>query len=211
MTYSVKEIYYTLQGEGAQTGRAAVFLRFAGCNLWTGLERDRGEAVCRFCDTDFVGTDGVGGGKFQTAIDLASAVASKWPGGNHGKRYVVCTGGEPLLQIDEALIAALHQAGFEIGIETNGTLLPPPGIDWICVSPKADAELKLTRGSELKLIYPQEGASPERYAALAFDHFFLQPMDSPQREVNTAAATQYCLANPQWRLSLQTHKLIGIR
>jgi len=211
MTYSVKEIYYTLQGEGAQTGRAAVFLRFAGCNLWTGLERDRGEAVCRFCDTDFVGTDGVGGGKFQTAIDLASAVASKWPGGNHGKRYVVCTGGEPLLQIDEALIAALHQAGFEIGIETNGTLLPPPGIDWICVSPKADAELKLTRGSELKLIYPQEGASPERYAALAFDHFFLQPMDSPQREANTLAATQYCLAHPQWRLSLQTHKLIGIR
>jgi len=211
MTYSVKEIYYTLQGEGAQTGRAAVFLRFAGCNLWTGLERDRGEAVCRFCDTDFVGTDGAGGGKFQTAIDLASAVASKWPGGNHGKRYVVCTGGEPLLQIDEALIAALHQAGFEIGIETNGTLLPPPGIDWICVSPKADAELKLTRGSELKLIYPQEGASPERYAALAFDHFFLQPMDSPQREANTLAATQYCLAHPQWRLSLQTHKLIGIR
>ena len=209
MTYSVKEIYYTLQGEGARTGRAAVFLRFAGCNLWSGLERDRGQAVCRFCDTDFVGTDGVGGGKFPDAEDLARAVALTWPGG--GRPYVVCTGGEPLLQIDDALVAALHAQGFEIGIETNGTLLPPDGIDWICVSPKADAELKLTRGDELKLIYPQDGAEPERYAGLGFDHFFLQPMDNAQRDASTRAATEYCLAHPQWRLSLQTHKLIGIR
>jgi 7-carboxy-7-deazaguanine synthase (Cx14CxxC type) len=211
MTYSVKEIYYTLQGEGAQTGRAAVFLRFAGCNLWTGLERDRAGAICRFCDTDFVGTDGPGGGKFRSAEALASAVAAAWPSHNNAKRYVVCTGGEPLLQIDDTLIAALHAEGFEIGIETNGTLLPPPGIDWICVSPKADAELNLTRGNELKLIYPQKGGEPERYAALAFDNFFLQPMDDPERAANIEAATQYCLAHPQWRLSLQTHKLIGIR
>ena len=211
MTYSVKEIYYTLQGEGAQTGRAAVFMRFAGCNLWTGLERDRATAICQFCDTDFVGTDGPGGGKFQSAGDLARAVAEKWPQGSAAKRYVVCTGGEPLLQIDDALIAALHANGFEIGIETNGTLLPPAGIDWICVSPKASAELNLTRGNELKLIYPQYGAPPERYAGLAFDNFFLQPMDNPERDANTRAATEYCLAHPQWRLSLQTHKLIGIR
>jgi len=209
MTYSVKEIYYTLQGEGAQTGRAAVFLRFAGCNLWTGLERDRATAVCQFCDTDFIGTDGPGGGKFVTADDLAAAVAAQWPGG--AKPYVVCTGGEPLLQLDEAAIAALHAKGFEIGIETNGTQTPPPGIDWICVSPKANAELVLTRGNELKLIYPQTGAEPERYADLAFDNFFLQPMDNPDRDANTAAATRYCLDHPRWRLSLQTHKLIGIR
>jgi 7-carboxy-7-deazaguanine synthase len=209
MTYSVKEMYYTLQGEGARTGRAAVFLRFAGCNLWTGLERDRHKATCQFCDTDFVGTDGPGGGKFETAEILAEAVAVKWPGG--AQPYVVCTGGEPLLQLDEPLIAALHARGFEIGIETNGTQLPPDGIDWICVSPKANAEMKLTHGNELKLVYPQEGAPPERYAALAFDHFFLQPMDNPAREANTSAATEYCLAHPQWRLSLQTHKLIGIR
>jgi len=209
MTYSVKEIYYTLQGEGAQAGRAAVFLRFAGCNLWSGLERDRASAVCQFCDTDFVGTDGPGGGKFATADDLAAAVAEKWPGG--GKPYVVCTGGEPLLQLDDAAIAALHARGFEIGIETNGTQMPPAGIDWICVSPKADAELVLTRGNELKLIYPQDRAPPERYAGLGFDHFFLQPMDNDARTANTAAATAYCLAHPQWRLSLQTHKLIGIR
>ncbi len=209
MTYSVKEIYYTLQGEGAQAGRAAVFLRFAGCNLWTGLERDRDGAVCRFCDTDFVGTDGPGGGKFRTAPELARAVAGKWPGG--GRPYVVCTGGEPLLQLDAELIDALHAEQFEVGIETNGTLLPPPGLDWICVSPKAGAELNLLRGSELKLIYPQEGAPPERYAGLAFAHFFLQPMDDPGREANTRAATEYCLVHPQWRLSLQTHKLIGIR
>jgi 7-carboxy-7-deazaguanine synthase (Cx14CxxC type) len=211
MAYAVKEIYYTLQGEGAQSGRAAVFLRFAGCNLWSGLERDRADAVCRFCDTDFVGTDGPGGGKFTTAAGLARAVAEKWPIGVRARPYVVCTGGEPLLQIDDALVAALHGAGFEIGIETNGTLEPPDGIDWICVSPKAGAELNLTHGNELKLIYPQEDAPPERYAGLAFDHFFLQPMDSPAREENTRAATAYCLAHPGWRLSLQTHKLIGIR
>jgi 7-carboxy-7-deazaguanine synthase (Cx14CxxC type) len=210
MSYQVKEIYYTLQGEGAQTGRAAVFLRFAGCNLWSGLERDRTDAVCKFCDTDFVGTDGPGGGKFADVDALAGAVSRQWPKDDRCKPYVVCTGGEPLLQIDDALVAALHARGFEIGIETNGTLLPPAGIDWICVSPKADAELKLTRGNELKLIYPQARGEPERYAALAFDHFFLQPMDSPEREINTSAATAYCLAHPKWRLSLQTHKLLGI-
>ena len=208
MTYSVKEMYYTLQGEGAQTGRAAVFLRFAGCNLWTGLERDREKAVCQFCDTDFVGTDGPGGGKFANAEELAQAVAQKWPGG--GRPYVVCTGGEPLLQLDEAAVAALHARGFEIGVETNGTQLPPSGIDWICVSPKAGADLVLTHGNELKLVYPQKDAEPERYAGLAFANFFLQPMDSPQRDANTAAAIQYCLSHPQWRLSVQTHKAIGI-
>jgi 7-carboxy-7-deazaguanine synthase (Cx14CxxC type) len=211
MTYSVKEIYYTLQGEGARTGRAAVFLRFAGCNLWTGVERDRANAICKFCDTDFVGTDGIGGGKFATAEALARAVEEKWPAGSMAQPYVVCTGGEPLLQIDEALIAALHAHHFEIGIETNGTLLPPPGIEWICVSPKADADLVLIRGNELKLIYPQPGAPPERYASLLFDNFFLQPMDNPDHDANKRAATEYCLAHPQWRLSLQTHKLIGIR
>jgi 7-carboxy-7-deazaguanine synthase (Cx14CxxC type) len=211
MTYSVKEIYYTLQGEGAHAGRAAVFLRFAGCNLWSGLEKDRAEATCRFCDTDFVGTDGPGGGKFADAAALANAVAARWPKDGAGKPYVVCTGGEPLLQLDEGLIAALHAEGFEIGIETNGTLLPPAGIDWICVSPKADAEQKLMRGDELKLVYPQAGASPERYAGQEFRHFFLQPMDDENRAANTGAATQYCLEHPQWRLSLQTHKLIGIR
>jgi 7-carboxy-7-deazaguanine synthase (Cx14CxxC type) len=210
MTYHVKEIYYTLQGEGAQTGRAAVFLRFAGCNLWSGLERDRSEATCKFCDTDFVGTDGPGGGKFADARSLAEAVSRQWPKHNSGKPYVVCTGGEPLLQIDDVLVAALHERGLEIGIETNGTLMPPEGIDWICVSPKADAELKLERGNELKLIYPQARGEPERFEALAFDHFFLQPMDSPERDANTRAATAYCLAHPKWRLSLQTHKLLGI-
>jgi 7-carboxy-7-deazaguanine synthase len=208
MTYSVKEMYYTLQGEGAQTGRAAVFLRFAGCNLWTGLERDRATAVCQFCDTDFVGTDGPGGGKFATPEALADAVAAKWPGG--GRHYVVCTGGEPTLQLDAAAIDALHVRGFEIGMETNGTNPVPPGIDWICVSPKANAELVQIHGNELKLVYPQAGAAPERYAGLAFVNFFLQPMDDAQRETNTAAATAYCFAHPQWRLSLQTHKLIGI-
>ncbi|HEX4302181.1 MAG TPA: 7-carboxy-7-deazaguanine synthase [Rhizomicrobium sp.] len=221
MTYSVKEIYYTLQGEGAQAGRAAVFLRFAGCNLWSGLERDRATAVCQYCDTDFIGTDGPGGGKFATAEALAHAVAEKWPGAlrgaasgasqGEGLPYVVCTGGEPLLQLDAAAIAALHARSFEIGIETNGTQIPPPGIDWICVSPKANADLVLTRGNELKLVYPQDGAAPERYAGLAFGQFFLQPMDNARRDANTAAATQYCLDHPQWRLSLQTHKLIGIR
>jgi len=211
MSYQVKEIYYTLQGEGARAGRAAVFLRFAGCNLWSGLERDRARAVCQFCDTEFVGTDGPGGGKFADAAALARAVQEKWPHGQHGKPYVVCTGGEPLLQLDKALIDALHEQGFEVGLETNGTLLPPASVDWICVSPKANAELVLKRGNELKLIFPQDGAPPERYAGLAFENFFLQPMDSPAREDNTRAATDYCLAHPQWRLSLQTHKLIGIR
>ena len=209
MTYQVKEIYYTLQGEGARAGRAAVFLRFAGCNLWSGREEDRATATCQFCDTDFVGTAGPGGGKFPDAAALATAVAGKWPA-RGGKPYVVCTGGEPLLQLDAALIEALHGKGFEIGIETNGTLLPPSGIDWICVSPKAGAEFVLKTGNELKLIYPQAGAEPENYAGLAFAHFFLQPMDSPARAANTAAAAVYCLAHPQWRLSLQTHKLIGI-
>jgi 7-carboxy-7-deazaguanine synthase len=210
MTYAVKEIYYTLQGEGAQTGRAAVFLRFAGCNLWSGREEDRASAACKFCDTDFVGTDGPGGGKFASPDALADAVAAKWPKGSRAAPYVVCTGGEPLLQIDRALIDALHARGFEIGVETNGTLLPPPGLDWICVSPKAGAEFVLTSGDELKLVYPQEGAEPERYADLVFRHFFLQPMDGPARAANTEAATAYCLSHPQWRLSLQTHKLIGI-
>ena len=210
MTYSVKEIYYTLQGEGAQSGRAAVFLRFAGCNLWSGLEKDRAEATCRFCDTDFVGTDGRGGGKFADAASLAQAVKQQWPTHAKGKPYVVCTGGEPLLQLDGAAVRALKTEGFEVGIETNGTLLPPPGIDWICVSPKADAEQKLSRGNELKLIYPQDGAPPERFADQNFTHFFLQPMDNAERAANTQAAIAYCLAHPQWRLSLQTHKLLGI-
>lgn len=212
MSYAVKEIYYTLQGEGAQVGCAAVFCRFAGCNLWSGREADRATAVCQFCDTDFVGTDGPGGGKFDTANALAAAVAAQWPdsGQPHARRLVVCTGGEPLLQLDEALVAALHTHGFAIAIETNGTQLPPPGIDWICVSPKADAELVLKTGNELKLIYPQAGAEPERFAQLAFQNFFLQPMDGPDRARNTQLATQYCLKHPQWRLSLQTHKLIGV-
>lgn len=208
MTYSVKEIFYTLQGEGAQTGRPAVFCRFAGCNLWSGLERDRTGAVCTFCDTDFIGTDGEGGGKFATAEALADAIAARWPGG--GKPYVVCTGGEPILQLDETLIAALHARGFEIAAETNGTLPPPAGLDWICVSPKAQAPLTITTGNELKLVFPQPMAMPERFEGLAFRHFFLQPMDGPAREANTAAATAYCLAHPHWRLSLQTHKIIGI-
>jgi 7-carboxy-7-deazaguanine synthase (Cx14CxxC type) len=210
MTYSVKEIYYTLQGEGAQTGRAAVFLRFAGCNLWSGLEKDRTEATCQFCDTDFVGTDGPNGGKFADAASLARAVRAQWPEQAGGKPYVVCTGGEPLLQLNSAAIAAFKAQGFEIGIETNGTLLPPAGIDWICVSPKADAEQKLKRGDELKLVYPQDKALPERFAGQSFTHFFLQPMDNERRAANTEAATAYCLAHPQWRLSLQTHKLLGI-
>ncbi len=210
MTYSVKEIYYTLQGEGAQTGRAAVFLRFAGCNLWSGMEKDRTQAVCQFCDTDFVGTDGPNGGKFADAASLARAVRELWPAHADGKPYVVCTGGEPLLQLDDAAVAALKAQGFEIGIETNGTLIPPSGIDWICVSPKAEAEQKLKHGDELKLVYPQDKAQPERFADQAFDHFFLQPMDNENRAANTEAATAYCLAHPQWRLSLQTHKLLGI-
>jgi len=208
MSYAVKELYFTLQGEGAQAGRAAVFLRFAGCNLWSGREEDRAQAICRFCDTDFVGMDGPGGGRFETAAQLADAVAAQWPGG--GRPYVVCTGGEPLLQLDGALVEALHALGFEVGVETNGTQTPPPGLDWICVSPKAGADLVLTRGDELKLVYPQPGAEPERFTGLAFEHFLLQPMDSPAREAATAAALAYCLAHPQWRLSLQTHKILRI-
>jgi 7-carboxy-7-deazaguanine synthase len=210
MTYSVKEIYYTLQGEGARTGRAAVFLRFAGCNLWSGREEDRATATCNFCDTDFFGTDGPGGGKFLGADELGDAVAAEWPQREKAKPYVVCTGGEPLLQLDADLIDALHRRDFEIGIETNGTMLPPEGIDWICVSPKAGAEFVLKRGNELKLIFPQKGAEPERFSDLEFAHFFLQPMDGPKRSENTRAAAAYCMAHPQWRLSLQTHKLIGI-
>jgi 7-carboxy-7-deazaguanine synthase len=209
MTYQVKEIYYTLQGEGARTGRAAVFLRFSGCNLWSGREQDRATAICKFCDTEFVGTGGPGGGKFSTARNLADAVERNWQNGG-GKPYVVCTGGEPLLQLDAPLIEALHGAGFEIGIETNGTIMPPSGLDWVCVSPKAGAEFIAKSGDELKLIYPQPGAEPEHYADLCFRHFFLQPMDGPARHENTLAAAAYCLTHPQWRLSLQTHKLIGI-
>jgi 7-carboxy-7-deazaguanine synthase len=210
MSYQVKEIYYTLQGEGARAGRAAVFLRFAGCNLWNGLERDRAAAMCQFCDTDFVGTDGPGGGKYADPGSLALAVAARWPIPGRSRPYVVCTGGEPLLQVDLQLIDALHAAGLEIAVETNGTLSAPQGLDWICVSPKADAPLVLDRGNELKLIYPQSGAAPHRYEHLAFEHFFLQPMDGPARHVNTRAAVEYCLVHPQWRLSLQTHKLVGI-
>jgi 7-carboxy-7-deazaguanine synthase (Cx14CxxC type) len=210
MTYAVKEIFYTLQGEGANTGRAAVFCRFAGCNLWTGRERDRAEAVCQFCDTDFVGTDGPGGGSFATAESLAAAVAAAWPNGASGRRFVVCTGGEPLLQVDHSLLAALHAAGFEVAVETNGTQRPVAGIDWVCVSPKAGAPLEVRGGDEIKLVFPQPGAEPERFERLDFRHFFLQPMDGPERQANTEAALRYCLAHPRWRLSLQTHKLLGI-
>ena len=209
--YSVKEIYYTLQGEGAQAGRAAVFLRFAGCNLCTGREQDRATATCTFCDTDFVGTDGPGGGKFATATALASAVAARWPGeGQRGRRLVICTGGEPLLQLDSVLIEALHGLGFEVAVETNGTQPAPAGLDWICVSPKAQAPLRLTVGDELKLVYPQATALPERFESLDFQHFFLQPMDGPEAARNTKLAVQYCLDHPQWRLSVQTHKAAGI-
>jgi 7-carboxy-7-deazaguanine synthase len=209
VTYSVKECFYTLQGEGAHTGRAAVFLRFAGCNLWSGLERDRASAVCKFCDTDFIGVDGDGGGKFATAEAVVAHVAARWQGGG-GKPYVVCTGGEPLLQLDDDLIVALQARGFEVAVETNGTVVAPETLDWVCVSPKSTAELKQTSGDELKLVYPQADAMPERFEGLAFRNFFLQPMDGPQREANTAAAIAYCMAHPQWRLSLQTHKVTGI-
>ncbi|HET9664830.1 MAG TPA: 7-carboxy-7-deazaguanine synthase, partial [Burkholderiales bacterium] len=204
MIYSVKEIYYTLQGEGAQTGRAAVFCRFAGCNLWTGLERDRATATCRFCDTEFVGTDGVGGGKFDEPVALARAVVSRWPPHDGGTRLVVCTGGEPLLQLDQALVHAFQEDRFEVAVETNGTRPAPTGLDWICVSPKAGAPLVLDTGDELKLVYPQEGAPPEAFESLRFRHFFLQPMDGPERAANTQLAVAYCKAHPQWRLSLQT-------
>lgn len=212
--YSVKELFFTLQGEGAQAGRAAVFCRFAGCNLWSGREQDRATAVCTFCDTDFVGTDGQGGGKFATAEALADTIAQAWPhaadGSLPGKPYVVCTGGEPLLQLDVPLIDALHARGFEVAVETNGTQPAPPGLDWICVSPKADAPLVLTAGHELKLVYPQPLAQPERFAGLDFQHFFLQPMDSVLQREHTRAAVDYCMKHPQWRLSVQMHKVVGI-
>jgi 7-carboxy-7-deazaguanine synthase (Cx14CxxC type) len=212
MSYAVKEIFYTLQGEGAQAGRAAVFCRFAGCNLWSGREADRAAAICRFCDTEFVGVDGPGGGRFDSAESLAAAVASKWPADSSGHRFVVCTGGEPLLQLDIGLIAALHEQGFEIAVETNGTIAAPPEIDWICVSPKAAIELVQRSGDELKLVYPQieAEADPVRFEELGFRHFFLQPMDGTRREENTQLALRYCLEHPRWRLSLQTHKLLGI-
>jgi 7-carboxy-7-deazaguanine synthase (Cx14CxxC type) len=216
MAYAVKEIFYSLQGEGAQVGRPAVFCRFAGCNLWSGLERDRGEAVCQFCDTDFVGTEGPDGGVFETAEALAAAVHSRWPKAvakisRNSRPFVVCTGGEPLLQLDEPAIEALHAAGFEVAVETNGTRPVPAGIDWVCVSPKAGTELVVHSGDELKLIYPQPGAEPELYHGLEFVHFFLQPMDGPSLADNTRLTVAYCLSHPQWRLSLQTHKLLGLR
>ncbi len=210
MTYAVKEVYYTLQGEGGQSGRAAVFCRFAGCNLWSGREADRASAVCQFCDTDFVGTDGPGGGKFDTPEALAAQIAQQWPKGLPGRPLVVCTGGEPLLQLDTPLIDALHALGFEVAVETNGTQPAPAGLDWICVSPKADAPLVLTRGHELKLVYPQPAALPERFSALDFELFFLQPMDGLEQRRNTRLAIDYCLAHPQWRLSVQAHKTLGI-
>lgn len=209
--YTVKEIFLTLQGEGAHTGRTAVFCRFTGCNLWSGRESDRPHAVCKFCDTDFVGVS-ADGGRFPDATSLADAIAAKWPDGDHsGTRYVVCTGGEPLLQVDAELTEALHARGFTVAVETNGTQPAPPGLDWICVSPKAGAELTLRRGNELKLVFPQPGAEPERFDQLEFANWFLQPMDGPDRDANTRAAVAYCLAHPKWRLSLQTHKSLGIR
>jgi 7-carboxy-7-deazaguanine synthase (Cx14CxxC type) len=210
VTYAVKEVYATLQGEGFHTGRPAVFLRFAGCNLWTGREADRAAAVCRFCDTDFVGTDGPGGGKFASAAALADRVAATWSPRTGMDPFVVCTGGEPLLQLDPPLLDALHERGFTVAIETNGTLPVPPGVDWVCVSPKANAPLVVTAGDELKLVYPQPGAEPERYESLDFEHFSLQPMDGPDRERNTALVQAWVTAHPWWRVSLQTHKLLGI-
>ncbi|NJM55936.1 MAG: 7-carboxy-7-deazaguanine synthase [Verrucomicrobiae bacterium] len=213
--YAVKEIFYTLQGEGANAGRPAVFCRFSGCNLWSGREADRATAVCRFCDTDFVGTDGGGGGRFATAAELSAAIVtaagSAWSDGSSGQRLVVMTGGEPMLQVDAALIAALHDADIEIAIETNGTLAVPASIDWICVSPKAGADFVQRTGDELKLVFPQAGLDPAGLRGLAFTHLFLQPMDGPDRTANTEAAIRYCLANPDWRLSVQTHKVLGIR
>lgn len=209
MTYAVKEVFYTLQGEGANAGRAAVFCRFSGCNLWSGREADRAQAVCRFCDTDFVGTDGENGGKYRDAAALARRIASLWPCGE-GRRFVVCTGGEPLLQLDAALIDALHQESFEIAIETNGTIEVPPGIDWVCVSPKADAGLVVRRGDELKVVVPQDGQPLDEYATLDFRHFYVQPLDDASREVNTRLAIDWCRRHPRWRLSVQTHKYLNI-
>lgn len=212
MSYAVKEIFYTLQGEGAQTGRAAVFCRFAGCNLWSGRDEDRGGAVCQFCDTDFVGVAGPDGGRFASAEGLADRIAAAWQSVSPaGKKFVVCTGGEPLLQLDPPVIEALHARNFEVAVESNGTIAAPRRIDWLCVSPKAGAELVQTSGDELKLVFPQVGAAPAIYERLAFRHFFLQPMDGPRRQANTEEALRYCLDHPAWRLSLQTHKFVGIR
>lgn len=216
MAYAVKEMFYSLQGEGAQSGRAAVFCRFAGCNLWSGLEKDRADAGCRFCDTDFVGTEGPDGGVFDAAEALADAIDARWPKAATvdspiSRPFVVCTGGEPLLQLDEPAIEALHARGFEVAVETNGTRAVPDGVDWLCVSPKAGADLVVQSGDELKLIYPQPGAEPERFENLDFQHFFLQPMDGPAIEANIRLAVAYCLSHPRWRLSLQTHKLLGLR
>ncbi|MES1149827.1 MAG: 7-carboxy-7-deazaguanine synthase [Bradyrhizobium guangdongense] len=210
MSYAVKEIFLTLQGEGAHAGRASVFCRFAGCNLWSGREADRASAVCQFCDTDFVGTDGTLGGRYASAAELARTIAAQWQGADD-QRYVVLTGGEPLLQVDGPLVDALHAAGFEIGVETNGTMLPPDGLDWICVSPKGGSELVLRQGHELKLVYPQALALPEAFEELAFERFSLQPMDGPELAENTVRAIDYCLRHPQWRLSVQTQKTLGIR
>jgi 7-carboxy-7-deazaguanine synthase len=210
MTYTVREIFFTLQGEGANTGRPAVFCRFAGCNLWSGREADRASAICRFCDTEFVGV-GPDGGSFTTADALVDAIVAHWPAARAARPFVVCTGGEPLLQLDATLVDTFHRRDCEIAIETNGTRVPPPGIDWVCVSPKANAPLVLTSGDELKLVYPQDGGEPERYESLAFRHFFLQPMDGPVRDENTRKAIEYCLRHPRWRLSVQTHKALGLR
>lgn len=210
MTYSVKELFLTLQGEGANTGRRAVFCRFSGCNLWTGREEDRAKATCTFCDTDFIGTDGPGGGKFKTAQDLAKAAKALWGDTAGNTPLIVCTGGEPLLQLDAPLIAAFHAQGFEIAVETNGTIALPDGVDWVCVSPKADSDVIVRRGDELKLVYPQTGVDPARFEEWDFRHFFLQPLDSADKAANTQAAIDYCLKHPKWRLSLQTHKIIGI-
>lgn len=225
MSYKIKEIFYTLQGEGGQTGRAAVFCRFTGCNLWTGREKDRSKAICPFCDTDFIGTNGLNGGRFKTAAEVAAKVNDIWESrgieateggriqnavGKKAKKYVVCTGGEPALQLDKALVAAFHALDFEIAIETNGTIPLAEGIDWVCVSPKAGAEVVVLRGSELKLVFPQTGAEPERFADLEFDNFYIQPMDSPLRDIHKKMALEFCLQNPQWKLSLQTHKILEI-
>ncbi|MCK9871180.1 7-carboxy-7-deazaguanine synthase [Nocardiopsis dassonvillei] len=211
MGYLVKEIFYTLQGEGGHAGRPAVFCRMSRCNLWTGYEKDRHRAICTFCDTDFVGTDGVGGGRFATADELADAVERTWPHETRDHRFVVCTGGEPLLQLNEAAVDALHERGFEVAVETNGTRVPPKGIDWLCVSPKMGSEMIVTEGEELKLVYPQDGGNPEQFEHLDFSSFRLQPMDGPELEANTRAAVEYCMRNPRWRLSLQTHKYLGIQ
>ena len=210
MSYAVKEIFYTLQGEGANAGTPAVFCRFAGCNLWSGREQDRAGAACKFCDTEFVGTDGPGGGRFETADSLSEAIRAAWPADAGSSRFVVCTGGEPLLQLDDGLVESLHARGFRVAVETNGTQAVPRGVDWVCVSPKAGATLRVERGNELKLVFPQPGAEPERFERLQFENFFLQPMDGPVRAANTRLAVHYCLAHPRWRLSLQIHKLLGI-